>query len=368
MISVCIAVVALATTAEPGPSSSGQDLADLAAHVAATQKRVKRLLFDCYVEVRSSDAGSRTDRYVEAFGHHLRFADIMHNTSPETPPWLDPRRLRMWTNPDGRKWLFVFERNLHTYKLVKSRPFPTTIYTDTIGWRPPGEPMSEHLVGGRRFFLIDVFDPAKLSHLELSSVSEVVDGHSCVLVRTKDGRDRLWICPDLGYALVRRSLRPEKGRRISADYRCGDFRQVRPGVWLPMTCSGASKWKPGEGQSRLFNLKLVRVTINEQVPDDIFQPKSPPGTQIYDAEFRTHRTVPGGKELLDHWVAVVVSLHPPTPFQKGLPSWVFLMQLMGMGVTVVGAALMRTSPVPRPTSDARTVEGAAITSDTFKTM
>jgi hypothetical protein len=117
---------------------------------------------------------------------------------------------------------------------------------------------------------------------------ENVDGELCWVVAWPE-MDRFWVDPQRGFAIPRRIYcwAPGKPRRV--EYHHSDYREVKPGLWLPFTQvedvytspiadKDQSLW--GKVASRCeYRLHSIEF---DHVPDSLFEVKLPPGTRVID--------------------------------------------------------------------------------------
>ena len=88
------------------------------------------------------------------------------------------------------------------------------------------------------------------------------------------------------------------------EYRMSDYKEVRPGCWLPMTqgCDAYVEDKCGKPYVDVHTeLKVVDVRINEELPDELFAMKLEEGIKVVDSRrgrTRTYNYKPGPPDLV----------------------------------------------------------------------
>lgn len=101
------------------------------------------------------------------------------------------------------------------------------------------------------------------------------------------GVDRLHVDPSRGYAVVRRAYHWAPGKPMKVAIESRDFREVRPGLWLPFSqvVDVYASWRDEE---RLWG-KVVAREVNrlislefDAVTDATFDVQLPPGTYVID--------------------------------------------------------------------------------------
>jgi hypothetical protein len=304
--------------------------------ITTAQSKIRRLLADFYMESREKDT-TETDRELYAIDGDRRFLDFVHHTSPNREPWLDPYRFQQWSSwPDTLTTLLVMQRRAMTStNRLRIDEFRGSPYADCLGWKSPLEAEGMRLVSGRRFYLCDVFDGAQAQKLKCYPERETVEGLACVKITADGGKDTLWICPERGYSLVRRIWEPTSADQRRVEYRCRDFTQVEPGIWLPKSCDGLIE-TADRASSRSFQMKVVHLAVNESVPKEMFEPTYPPGTQILDTRAQLVKSIPGGTDLLDLWIAVACKLFPPRNSSLHEANWDLARSLVGTLLLLIG--------------------------------
>jgi hypothetical protein len=301
-------LVVIATAA---PILEGAELDDISRCVLTSTGRIETLFYDLEMFSRGADASEQTDRCLMALRNDRCFVDFVHFANIYSDPWLDHNRARSWSDLGGTTTLRLFGRNAYRAgpeSVPEQRASP---YSQAIGWQPPGGAKRADRIGAKPFYLDEVFSSENLPKLRIEPVQSVIDGRPCIEVVANEGSDRLWLCPDLGYALVRRIFRPSQADGFTVEYRNADFLPVEDGLWLPKLCKGEFRQSGDEKVHHSFRLRASALAVNGSIHDAIFQPDLPPGTHIYDEEDRLIGSVPGGKDLLDLWIIVGLKLFPP---------------------------------------------------------
>ena len=117
-------------------------------------------------------------------------------------------------------------------------------------------------------------------------VREKVDGVDCWLVEWP-GMDRFFVAPQLGFAIPRREYCFGLGKPLKIGFHHRDYREVRPGLWLPFSqtenrycplSEPAALWGKVASESE-YQLNAIEF---DNVPDSLFDIKLPQGTVVYD--------------------------------------------------------------------------------------
>lgn len=155
--------------------------------------------------------------------------------------------------------------------------------------------------------------PTALSRSDLYKVKptlEVVDGHPCHVVSS--GHDAIWIDPEFGYCVRRRvnvaQTGPDDPGCLSDVHMCQQFKEVFPGVWLPMsgvTRVYTSQRDPVSVRGRVAHVQTVEVFSLEanNVPDSLFEPSFDPGMLVVDHIEKKAYHMPHGEDALDRAIA-----------------------------------------------------------------
>ncbi len=144
------------------------------------------------------------------------------------------------------------------------------------------------------------------SNYRLLPDREEVDGVSCCVLEWA-GMDRVWIDPEHGFAIRRRAYHWGPGDQLKYEIFNRDFREVKPGLWLPFT-QAVDKYGSidvdGEGKRLLGKIinksvYVVRKLEFDNVEDDFFEVNLPPGTEVNDSirKMQYHVAREGGNPL-----------------------------------------------------------------------
>jgi hypothetical protein len=114
-----------------------------------------------------------------------------------------------------------------------------------------------------------------------------VDGATCWIVEWPD-MDRIWVDPERGFAIPRREYHWGRGKPLKYAHRNSDYREVKPGLWLPFSQSVdryasivAEKQSLWGKVASTCDYRLIAVEF-DKVPDSLFEVKLPPGTRVLD--------------------------------------------------------------------------------------
>jgi hypothetical protein len=131
---------------------------------------------------------------------------------------------------------------------------------------------------------------------QVLSIPEEIDGALCWIVEWP-GMDRIWVDPTRGFAVPRRRYAWEPGKPCRFEFYNKDYREVKPGLWLPETqvedtytsvvADRSSLWGKVAGRSEY---KLLAVEF-DSVPENQFDVMLPAGTCVIDNYRRLFYTV-----------------------------------------------------------------------------
>ena len=130
---------------------------------------------------------------------------------------------------------------------------------------------------------------------------ETVDGVSCVVVEAENG-NRVYLSEEHGYAL--KQYESWSDGEVYSRLFVSEFSEELPGVWLPM--AGYLHLHPDqpkqvEAMGRDFGVmkpkafKVVDLTLNEPIPEELFRIEFAEGLTVVDRRF----PVPGGHLMLE---------------------------------------------------------------------
>jgi hypothetical protein len=284
---------------------------EVAAATLASRHGLERLLVDYYLTTADDDGPRRTDRYVEAFDGDRYYGDNIHYTSRESKPWYDFSRRWIWSASDRETLYYPFSRTAGSRTRAPNEAVPVFPYLTCVGWRPRRDKVVT-LAEAAPFFLSDLLAPDRLDGITILPKQEIVNGLGCYVLIIDGGRDRIWVCPDRGYAVVKRAIRRRTEDGADFEVTCGDFTQTAPSLWLPRRCEGAQIRANGPIRRSSFWIEVEHLAINANVSDDRFVPSLAPGTHMYDERGTLVATIPGGTDLLDFWVDYCSELFRPT--------------------------------------------------------
>ena len=141
-----------------------------------------------------------------------------------------------------------------------------------------------------------------------------INGEECAVF--DNGVDRIWIAYQKGICVMRREIRTATGQlmqRISTD----KVEQIKPGFWLPTKLRSQwfsiSKTSDTGAQIAEFGVRILRCEFNNDVPESTFNPTFGPGYIELDNANQFKQISPGGEDLLDNIVTLLVKyLHLPS--------------------------------------------------------
>ncbi len=304
ILTLLATALAMAPSVACGDQSPAPSIGTIRGEVDAGRQKLRSL----YVEsiTRSNTDGKAAGaplvtRHVLAADGPKRYTELAHWTPPLD--WSeDIGYTQSYFTGETFDVLYVLNRYYETLRIAPGE-FPSTkvraeFYIECTGWWPPDDTT-----------LPPGLDPSTLLHLALADpscrvLSETGEagGVRCVVVEIAD-RDRLWLDPSRGFAIVRREF---TGPSVRLHYENSDFREAVPGVWLPWRVRRVvtAKGNPGAGgDGREVILSDADRTIGllqvNNVDDAIFTFHPEPGTLICDLDRKAVRQVPGGLDMLD---------------------------------------------------------------------
>jgi hypothetical protein len=165
--------------------------------------------------------------------------------------------------------------------------------------------------------LPEALDPAKY---RVAPGVEVVDGVRCRRVE-RPGRDRIWVDPARGFAVLRRVWEtPAKADRAGSRFvfELTDLREVAPGLWLPWVVQSTRyDWAQGQESAPTMvvtNQMLVGELVVNRTRSDELAAEPLPGTMTIDEATGRRSLRPGGEDLLDR---VADDLRAATALRRG---------------------------------------------------
>ena len=117
---------------------------------------------------------------------------------------------------------------------------------------------------------------------------ETIDGSSCWVVEWK-GMDRFWVDPDRGFAVVNREHAWAPGTPLRYKTSNSDYREVKPGLWLPHLQIVDAYFDPDRFEKKLAGKIRFRDTYEllgvefDSLNEEFFDVSLPAGTRVYDA-------------------------------------------------------------------------------------
>jgi hypothetical protein len=143
---------------------------------------------------------------------------------------------------------------------------------------------------------------------------ENVNGEECAVF--DNGLDRIWIAYQKGICVMRRETRTPAGQlmqRISTD----KVEEIKPGLWLPTELRSQLfsivKTSDSGAPTTEFGVHILRCEFNNDVPESTFNPTFGPGYIKLDDANQFKQISPGGEDLLDNIVMLLVNyVHLPS--------------------------------------------------------
>lgn len=190
-------------------------------------------------------------------------------------------------------------------------------YWECFGWWPPDDP-TPRPPGWPALFLHDVLAQKQCI---VRPRQEQVDGVWCHVIEVP-GLDTLWIDPSVGFGIRRRLWAGGNSGMLYTRYELSDFREMKPDIWIPWRLRrivyDTAVRKPGTTPTIIVEGRatVVRAVVNE-VPEDLFQFKPPPGTLVQNRDSGQFEQIPGGLAFLDTVIKTVLQVHPSFTLGRG---------------------------------------------------
>jgi hypothetical protein len=178
------------------------------------------------------------------------------------------------------------------------------------------------------------------------SEPEVVNGVPCWIVEWP-GMDRFWVDPKRGFAIPRRAYCWSPGKPLRYEFLNLDYREVKPGLWLPFMqventyakihAEEESLWGKVTGRTE-YRLHSVAF---DTVSESLFDIRLPPGTRVVDMVRKFKYSVSGDKDT-DPFTAEISEARRQLPASRPTRVlwWLFLASV-GVSAVVVAAWLYR---------------------------
>lgn len=181
-------------------------------------------------------------------------------------------------------------------KAVKAKWNDNDSYSSFAGvpTGPPGDGINAFKNHYVRVLLKRRFFPAR--HFKVLPILERVDGATCHVIESSDGT-KFWIDSQHNCA-VRFMAFKNVWRVALRDYRC-----MAEGIWLPWRIENvvydSKTLEPSINEAARATAYIVKsMAVNEEVRDDMFDLKYPPGTQVFDTVHkRSYRLGEYGEEI-----------------------------------------------------------------------
>lgn len=185
------------------------------------------------------------------------------------------------------------------------------------------------------------FLKANKAQYRVLSNQENVDGTPCWVVEWA-GMDKFWVSPERGFAVLRRISHWGLNKPLKVEVENQDYREVRPGFWLPYTQVehiyakvAAEKKDIWDKVTCINTYKLLEFSFAE-VSASQFEVKLPPGTKVIDVVREFMYTVENEKES-DPFTAEIAQAKrrfDPSVGQRPLISRATLLLILSALITV----------------------------------
>lgn len=125
------------------------------------------------------------------------------------------------------------------------------------------------------------------SRYEVLSTPETVANTECWVLEWP-GMDRIWTDPKHGFCVVRRAYSWGPGKPLRYDILNSDYKEVKPGLWLPFTQKQDRYFSPEfEDPKRAGKIKVIanyklREIQFDKLTDAFFDIKLPTDTRVFD--------------------------------------------------------------------------------------
>jgi hypothetical protein len=125
------------------------------------------------------------------------------------------------------------------------------------------------------------------THYQVLGTPEKVDDALCWVVQWP-GMDRFWVDPKRGFAVTRRAYSWELGKPLRFQFYQHDYREVKPGLWLPFTQIEERYVNIKVEKEALWGKVAVRTECRlhsiefDTLADSFFDVRLPRGTRVID--------------------------------------------------------------------------------------
>jgi hypothetical protein len=135
---------------------------------------------------------------------------------------------------------------------------------------------------------------------------ERIGTNECHIVDV-EGRDRLWIDVNCGFALLKRVTRYQSTGDLRRELLTDGWTEVTPGLWLPSQievnyyCSPADH--PDKAGTISSKISIQITYLTHELSDDMFRVDFPDGTVVTDVRYGTRYVQGGGEPLKPMYLA-----------------------------------------------------------------
>jgi hypothetical protein len=266
---------------------------------------------DTYKGDRRFPPGSYLVNIVAAKAPYQFFHVFAHGH--DTLDWRDDRRQQTtYVTADKTATQKSVDRTYTTRPIKPTDPLPGTMpwefyFAATGLWPTDGRPTAK--LNGRPYMLLDI--ATNEDFREVRAEQDLCDGRWCHVLECP-GYMRLWIDAGRGFVLMARETINTTNGALIERIESLDHREFRPGVWLPtrfhnLQYDHKAKDPAARGRKTLDSYLHVRQTRVNDVEDELFEYKPPPGAIRLGAEAMPPQTATGGLDLVDdlaRWIEV----------------------------------------------------------------
>ena len=273
------------------------DKQKLLASAAKAWSNVDRWLVEYEAVPAEGTVGIPVHRIMAAQNPGLFYHLSAHYT--EEYPWqADPMRQEYFIKNGMACHRWPFNRTYTEGVVHKASDLGGTIEFDFLLMVIPKWPLADYKVPAASDTEVPIIplNAIQAPGYRLLPRSEVVAGEECA-VFDRAGFDRIWVATEKGICVMRRDIKDpitgKTGQRILTD----EVKQDANGLWMPVVFRSQFFSEVNGAVAREYRIRILKVVVNDSVPESVFTPIHRAGTLKYDGE-RYQQVSPGGEDLL----------------------------------------------------------------------
>ncbi len=190
---------------------------------------------------------------------------------------------------------FPLDRVIFKDSLAPADPLPGSMPEELLfaftGWWPFPDKPCPTIDGKVSTSLARI---AQSKHYQLQEFEESVSGVNCHVL-SFEGRDRLWLDPKRGWAIIARELYGARGVVLQR-LECGELTEAKPRIWVPTRVRNLINNELGDEMVN-STLALERIQVNIEIPEDTFEIIISPGAIGELKNGSIGQISPGGTDL-----------------------------------------------------------------------